>query len=58
MSDSATFGFNPAQGSVAKAWEEEKDSRNVKVSIGREEACGDGGQKKWSSKKTYPDLNL
>lgn len=57
MSDSATFGFNPAQGSVAKAWEEEKDSRNVKVSIGREEACGDGGQKS-GPQKTYPSLNL
>lgn len=56
MSDSATFGFNPVQGSVAKAWEEE-DSRNVKVSIGREEACGDGGQKS-GPQKTYPSLNL
>lgn len=57
MSDSATFVFNPAQGTVAKAWEEEEDSRNVKVSDGREEACGDGGQKS-GPQKIYPSLNL
>ena len=57
MSDSATFVFNPVQGTVAKTWEEEEDSRNVKVSDGREEACGDGGQKS-GPQKIYPSLNL
>ena len=57
MSDSATFVFKTAQSTVAKAWEEEEDSRNVKVSDGREEACGDGGQKS-GPQKIYPSLNL
>lgn len=34
-----------------------EDSSNVKVSDGREEACGNGGQKS-GPQKIYPSLNL